>query len=124
MKANIELFKRAAVVLSIALLSACGGGGTGTPTAAPAPAAATTTGTITYWTALSAQVPISFVIDGAAAGTLSSATATAPTCGNAGALGLTKILTLGTHTKTATGQTLIWPANVNVTAGCTLIQLV
>lgn len=133
MKANIELFKRAAVVLSIALLSACGGGGGGNTGNNPPATAAATTGTVTYFTTNSTYVPISLSFDNnpAPSGTISTAfvpagTSTAPVCGTTSATAFSKTLTLGTHNKNVVSPTanVIWAPTVNVVAGCTLIQLV
>jgi hypothetical protein len=134
MKANIELFKRASLVLSIALLSACGGGGSGgnTGNLAPAPAATGTTGTVTYFTTNSTYVPISLSFDNSPApsGTITAAFVpvganTLPVCGTTSASAFSKTLTLGTHNKNVVSPTagLVWTPTVNVVAGCSLIQL-
>lgn len=121
MKSKFTLLKTLSIVLAVSLLHACGGGGSSSTT--PASTAATT-GTVTYWTKNSTYVPISFTFDGVAAGTLSYSKLTAPTCGNAGAYGLTKVLTLGVHPKVATSSKGTWPASVTVNSGCTLIELI
>lgn len=124
--------KYVTITLALSLLSACGGGGTPAPTT-PTPAAANT-GVVTYFTALTTALPITFQFDGSAvvSGTLSSAmpkvgtVTTAPVCGSNSASAFSKTLTVGVHNKNVVSVplNLVWTPTVNVTPGCTLIELI
>ncbi len=133
MKSISSILKLLAIFISVSFLYGCGGGSsnssgstttTGSTGTTTTTTTTTSTGTVTYWTRNSTYVPITFKFDGVAAGTLYYSTSTAPTCGNAGVYGLTKVLTVGTHTKLATSSKGTWPASVTVTSGCTRIELI
>lgn len=127
-----SILKHLTITLALSLLSACGGGGTPAPTT-PTPAASNT-GVVTYFTALTTALPITFSFDGSAtiSGTLSSAMpvtafgTTAPVCGSNSASAFSKTLTVGVHNKHVVSVPLgvVWTPTVNVTPGCTLIELI
>lgn len=130
---NTNIFKRAAVILSISLLAACGGG---TPAASnnntPPPSA--TTGIVTYYTARVADLPIDLSFDGSptisgsitAASTKVGAVTSAPLCGSNSATTFSKVLTIGVHNKNVVSRFtgLVWTPTVTVNLGCTLIELI
>lgn len=140
---NTNFFKSAAVILTISLLSACGGGGSSPAASAPTtpvtpvtPATPTTnTGIITYWTTNTALVPMGVAIDGVNIGQVSAATPIGidpltgvqarPACGSNTSTSVSKVLSTGAHTDVLTvGGAASLPSTITITANtCTRMQI-